>query len=55
MFRPDPLVVFRAKVKLGAKIALLKGCTVQRMDTQKMYRTKDTQMMQHTVYDASFK
>ena len=28
-FRPDALVVFRVKVKLGAKIALLKGmhCT----------------------------
>ena len=27
-FQPDALVVFRAKVKLDAKIALLKGCTV---------------------------
>ena len=27
-FRPDAPAVFRAKMKLGAKIALLKGCIV---------------------------
>ena len=27
-FQPDDLVIFKAKMKLGVKIALLKGCTV---------------------------